>query len=185
MESDPIGLASGTNSYAYARHSPATFTDPEGLFAPAPPVMVFGISPAGVAVCVVACPVGAYLLYEGNAARVQDALESVFRSPSSSSGGTGCPPDDACKKMLEAIQQLRKTMDGLPLEIDPSTRQARPGPHNARILQLRRQLNDLIDLYNKLCARSTGPLSDIFKLEVGPRRPSLPGRLLLEDFYLR
>ena len=92
-------------------------------------------------------------------------------------GGSGCPPDDYCKAAratLEALYRRLKEMD-----VSPGNSQT-----GYEILQLRRQFNQAVDDYNKLCAKSSaGPFVD--KLIVGPQRPYIPGRELLKDFYLR
>jgi hypothetical protein len=56
---------------------------------------------------------------------------------------------------------------------------------NATILRQRRQLNDLIDLYNRLCASETGPLDNSLKLPVGPWTmfPGLPEGKDIHDIY--
>jgi hypothetical protein len=99
------------------------------------------------------------------------------RSPDS--GGPQCPPpDDHCKRMREALERFHSFLSKQSL--DPKDL---AGPNRYEILRQRREMNRLIDEYNKHCARITGRLD--IKLQVGPQGPSIPGTPLLHDFYGR
>jgi len=82
VESDPIGISGGVNTFAYALADPARKVDPSGLYVAAP-VPVGIANPVGVAICVFACPAVAYELYELNATQVQNILDQLTRTPDS------------------------------------------------------------------------------------------------------
>lgn len=92
-------------------------------------------------------------------------------------GGDGCPPDDYCKVVREALEMLYKKFSQM------SAGTAGSQSH-FEMLQTRRKFNKAVDDYNKRCANSSaGPFND--KLLLGPQRPSFPGTPLLEDYYLK
>jgi hypothetical protein len=45
-------------------------------------------------------------------------------------------------------------------------------------------MNELIDQYNQLCGKMTGPF-DRPKFDIGPRRPAIPGSPLNYDVFWR
>jgi RHS repeat-associated protein len=75
IESDPIGLEGGVNTYSYAQSSPALNADSSGLFAGPPPATVAG-NALGAAWAV--GTIAGTVIYNAFADQIQDRLESAF-----------------------------------------------------------------------------------------------------------
>jgi hypothetical protein len=166
---DPLGLSDGTNAYVYVRSSPVIYVDPTGEF-------VFAI-PAGI------CAADALmtLLVGGTAvvsAHQMTTNAAEYRPPQTSSGGGNCCPPDSCQRALEALRSAYEHLRKLVLSPKELTSVRR-----YETLGDRRKFNKLVDEYNKACAAITRPFEH--KLDVGPRRPTIPGGQLLQEYYTK
>jgi hypothetical protein len=168
MESDPIGLLGGLNSYGYVNSLPLTQADPTGeLLQAAPAVAV--VHPA------VAVALG-YVAFKA----MERSAEYVSEQPESSTGGgpPGCPPDDRCRIFLEALQRFHERE----MKNEVPTPEANLSERIER-LRVRREFNRLADDYNEQCSRLTGMFNKRFIVTF--RDPTIPGSGLLEDVYTK
>jgi RHS repeat-associated protein len=112
IQSDPIGLAGRSYStYNYSNGSPLIWTDPSGQLAGFPAWAIGTVNAAAASVAAVAAAGGVgyeigTLIYNGNAVKIQDALEIAFPygggsghkpPPPRSTTTGGCPPGEPRK----------------------------------------------------------------------------------------
>lgn len=163
IQSDPIGVGDGPNTYGYVNQNPVNLYDPDGEATVG--VAVCFIWPIGTVGCGLAAVGAAYAIQHGiNGTRDALAQRAGEEQCATSSGNNGDDENEECRFLREKIERLRKEIFGkrIPaLETNPSNLPEYIGPgerlrdtvrgHRTLLDQQLRNLRRLEDKYDKQC----------------------------------
>ncbi len=152
VESDPIGLKGGINTYANAGGNPLSKVDPRGLANPGELACFAGPNPVcdvSVVVDAITTLVGAAAIAE--AATSDDAPSNVIPFPNASSATAtsvrNCPTDDYCKRNARRLNTERNFLiDAQALTLPMGDKETLIALNND-ILKFNRE----VEAHNKLC----------------------------------
>ncbi|MEW8623919.1 MAG: RHS repeat-associated core domain-containing protein, partial [Candidatus Thiodiazotropha endolucinida] len=162
LQSDPIGLGGGLNTYAYVEGNPLTGTDPMGLL-------------CGTGVCVGGSLIGTAILGWGGSQAWQDsggpgAMHSDWHDSGAASGpaphphadeqsAMNTPPGSDCETLKWAIQVLEDQIAWRKRDLNPLHKGTRTyANHKKRIDNLGRKLDNLKREHDWRCNDRCDPL---------------------------